>query len=68
MYSNKDIKKLIKEMEKLNNKLNYLITITNSPLHINYNDIPSPCKTCSTHPTNGGDGICNCTLGTQIIY
>ena len=68
MYSNKDIKKLIKEMEKINNKLNYLIEITNSPLHINYNDIPSPCKNCLTHPANGGNGICNCTLGTQIIY
>lgn len=25
--------------------------------------IPDPCKSCSNHPTNGGSGICNCTLG-----
>ena len=26
--------------------------------------IPEACKTCSNHPSNGGDGICNCTLGS----
>ena len=24
--------------------------------------IPSCCKNCSNHPSNGGSGICNCTL------
>ena len=30
--------------------------------------IPSPCKTCSNHPSNGGSGICDCILGTPIVY
>ena len=25
--------------------------------------IPEPCRGCSNHPSNGGSGICNCTLG-----
>lgn len=29
--------------------------------------ISDPCKTCSNHPTNGGSGICNCTLGLPQI-
>ena len=28
---------------------------------------PEPCKQCPTHPTNGGDGICHCTLGLPKI-
>ena len=31
--------------------------------------IPKACKNCSNHPSNGGDGICNCILGiTPISY
>ena len=30
--------------------------------------IPDSCKECSNHPSNGGSGICHCTLGTQTIY
>lgn len=26
------------------------------------------CKNCSSNPKNGGDGICFCTLGQNIIY
>lgn len=25
-------------------------------------NIPIPCRGCSNHPSNGGSGICNCTL------
>ncbi len=25
-------------------------------------NIPDCCKHCNAHPTNGGSGICNCTL------
>jgi hypothetical protein len=25
--------------------------------------IPDSCKSCPNHPSNGGSGICNCTLG-----
>ena len=31
--------------------------------------IPSACKACSNHPSNGGSGICHCIMGiTQIKY
>ncbi len=29
--------------------------------------IPEACKSCSNHPSNGGSGICNCTLGMTKI-
>ena len=27
------------------------------------NYVPEACKKCSNHPSNGGSGICHCTLG-----
>ena len=31
--------------------------------------IPEACRNCSNHPSNGGSGICNCTLGmTKITW
>ena len=30
--------------------------------------IPSACASCPNHPSNGGSGICNCTLGLQTVY
>ena len=27
------------------------------------NDVPLSCQGCSNHPSNGGSGICHCTLG-----
>ena len=27
--------------------------------------IPPACRGCMNHPSNGGSGICNCTLGNQ---
>ena len=30
-------------------------------------EIPSACKSCSNHPSNGGSGICHCTLGAPVI-
>ena len=29
--------------------------------------IPDACKNCPTHPSNGGSGNCNCTLGQAPI-
>lgn len=29
--------------------------------------IPDPCKSCSNHPSNGGSGICHCTLGSVEV-
>ena len=31
-------------------------------------NIPDACRGCMNHPSNGGSGICNCTLGMQTIY
>ena len=30
-------------------------------------NIPAACKNCSNHPSNGGSGICHCTLGLEPI-
>ena len=30
--------------------------------------IPEPCKSCSNHPSNGGNGMCNCILGDTTTY
>lgn len=29
---------------------------------------PDACIRCPNHPSNGGSGICHCTLGTPKIY
>ena len=31
------------------------------------NQIPLSCQNCSNHPSNGGSGICHCTLGLPEI-
>jgi len=28
--------------------------------------IPNSCRGCSSHPSNGGSGVCHCTLGTVV--
>ena len=33
----------------------------------NSDDIPEACRHCSNHPSNGGSGVCLCTLGGQKI-
>lgn len=35
--------------------------------HESQTSIPPACRHCSNHPSNGGSGICNCTLGSMII-
>ena len=37
------------------------------PYVTTFTDIPDPCRKCPTHPSNGGSGICNCTLGLPQI-
>ena len=37
------------------------------PYVTTFTDIPDPCKNCPTHPSNGGSGICNCTLGLPNV-
>lgn len=34
---------------------------------IDVSNVPSPCATCSNHPSNGGSGICHCILGLPKI-
>ena len=36
-------------------------------LNPNVKDIPEACHHCSNHPSNGGSGICHCTLGSPTI-
>ena len=35
--------------------------------HSLFDEIPEPCRGCSNHPSNGGSGICLCTLGLPKI-
>ena len=43
-------------------------TITLSGTSVSSKDnIPDACKSCSNHPSNGGSGICNCTLGSPHV-
>lgn len=57
---------LQKEFERGRNSIitgSYNIVDITNPINQQFY-IPDACKTCSKHPSNGGDGICNCTLGT----
>ena len=29
--------------------------------------VPKACRNCPNHPSNGGNGICNCILGNPTI-
>ena len=41
-----------------------------NPLYSDSLTVPAsdPCKFCSNHPSNGGSGICHCTIGAPVIY
>lgn len=43
------------------------VNITDTIPRLNYGNIPDVCKHCATHPSNGGSGICLCTLGCYHI-
>ena len=55
-----------KATEKKVDKDSTLHVIENIHLD-NYANIPNPCKNCGNHPSNGGSGFCNCTLGGPTI-
>jgi len=38
--------------------------IINEPYN---SSVPAPCINCANHPSNGGNGICHCTLASPII-
>ena len=44
-------------LENMTNEISY------DPIYNSYN----PCKKCPQHPSNGGSGICHCTLGNSGI-
>lgn len=33
-----------------------------------FTNVPPACRDCPNHPSNGGSGICFCTLGQQTFY
>lgn len=39
--------------------------IVRVPFCETYYKVPSACRTCSNHPSNGGSGVCHCVLGAQ---
>ena len=70
MYSNEELIELKKEVKKLNDKIDKLLE-RDYTIHLfnnnNISDVPKACQYCPSHPSNGGDGICNCTLGGPKI-
>lgn len=55
-------KELNKWIHKTDDFVKYAPTENIELLHI-----PEACKSCSNHPSNGGSGIRNCTLGTPEV-
>ena len=55
---------VIKTKQRIEERPTITLTGTSSA-----ESIPDYCKNCSNHPSNGGDGNCNCVLGSmgQII-
>jgi len=49
---------------KTKQRINANPTITLSGTDSKEN-VPDNCKNCSNHPSNGGSGNCNCTLGSM---
>ena len=47
--------------------LEALDNISDNLISKQYDNIPEPCKQCNNHPSNGGSGICQCTLGLPTI-
>ena len=46
------------------------VPFPSSKLYSNYSkldNVPEACKYCSNHPSNGGSGICFCTLGSPKL-
>ena len=62
----KEIKEVEEELDKLFEELEKLPQ--NSHYDISYTGIPTACRHCMNHPSNGGSGICHCILGSEIKY
>ena len=50
-------------------KTDYLEKLLNQPIEPLPMTLMTPptCRNCSNHPSNGGSGICHCTLGSQTM-
>lgn len=55
--TSEDIERINREIAKLSLTPSYSVSV-----------IPRPCRSCLNHPSNGGSGICNCTLGGTTIF
>ena len=71
MFSNnrKTITKIIIEIDE-NDNIFLNDQLVPAAISLNSNGFvstPYPCLTCSNHPSNGGSGICFCTLGSPKI-
>lgn len=53
-----DLKKLVTECKGVP------VTVDAEPVKT-LKQIPEACKNCSNQPSNGGSGICFCTLGSM---
>lgn len=59
--------------EPFNYPINGWITATNNEelaqnsIWKSLSETPDACKNCPNHPSNGGSGLCNCTLGQPKI-
>lgn len=51
------------EVEGEPEEIRKLFGLTVDTNNFNFNCIPEPCRNCANLPSNGGSGICNCTLG-----
>ena len=54
-------------MKKLREQRPIIPSIITPAFVIGDDGIPPACRGCRTHPSNGGDGICNCTLGATEV-
>lgn len=54
------------EVEGESEEIRKLLGMSNS-MEIWTNSIPSTCRNCSNHPSNGGSGICHCINGSLTM-
>lgn len=57
----------LKELKQYREYFEPLKTPGGNLFGIDLNKVPESCRGCPQHPSNGGSGICFCTLGQPII-
>lgn len=63
-FLDRSVKDLTMEMEDLVKYTKDRNSVTNNESSY----IPEYCKACPNHPSNGGSGICYCTLGSGNYF